>query len=280
MISQVAGLEPIASLYDAFLIDQFGVLHDGRALYPGVIEALRKLKTREKRIVILTNSGKRSDVNRRRILALGLTPDLFDDVLSSGDVARTGIREGKFGPPFTAAGRAFIIGKRGDDYAFGLDLADRPESADFLLFLGSDAPRTSLEDYAHLLKAAAAKAVPALCCNPDRKMLTPLGLAPAPGAIAALYEQLGGPVLWVGKPHGPIYAAALERAGAPPKTRTLCIGDSLEHDICGGQAAGLKTALVRTGVSAALSAKDIRTACDAQPCVPDWILPSFRWNRS
>jgi ribonucleotide monophosphatase NagD (HAD superfamily) len=97
-------------------------------------------------------------------------------------------------------------------------------------------------------------------------MLTRDGLQPAPGAIASLYEEMGGKVEWIGKPHPRIYAAALARIGNPLKA--LCIGDSAEHDVAGGRRAGLGTLIVRTGLSAGLERFDPE---------PDYLMDKLTW---
>ena len=109
---------------------------------------------------------------------------------------------------------------------------------------------------------------PAVCCNPDRLMITSQGLQPAPGAIAALYEEMGGRVNWIGKPYPEIYRQAAALIGNPK--RVLCIGVSPEHDIAGGQAAGFITLLTMTGVSAG---RDLATV---EPR-PDYFMEAFRW---
>ena len=109
--------------------------------------------------------------------------------------------------------------------------------------------------------------VPAICCNPDKLMITSSGLLPAPGAIAALYEAQGGKVQWIGKPYRDIYEHALKVIGTPK--RVLCIGDSAEHDVGGGRGAGLTTLLVRTGVS------EGQTQFDPEP---DYLMERFTWR--
>ena len=99
-------------------------------------------------------------------------------------------------------------------------------------------------------------------------MITPDGLVPAPGAIAALYEEMGGHVTWIGKPHPQIYAEAARLIGNPQ--RILCIGDSAEHDVAGGRAAGFSTLLVMQGVS---QGHDPATLSPA----PDYVMDSFTW---
>jgi ribonucleotide monophosphatase NagD (HAD superfamily) len=99
--------------------------------------------------------------------------------------------------------RSYLIGKDGEDYGFdGITFVENPHDADVILILGSNAPKTSLEQYRERLSGLT---LPAICCNPDKLMLTPQGLMPAPGAIAAIYEEMGGKVTWIGKPYPAIY---------------------------------------------------------------------------
>jgi HAD superfamily hydrolase (TIGR01459 family) len=245
-----------------------------------VLPVLSMLAERGAAVVVMTNSGKRSAANRARLERLGIDRRLFADVVSSGEVAWAGIRDGSWGDAFRPGRRVFIVGRDGDDYGFddlGLQPIDAPVDADCLLILGSNAPTTSLEAYDRMLGEAAARRIPALCCNPDRLMLTAQGMVPAPGAIAERYAAQGGPVTWIGKPHREVYLAALGLAGNPAVSRSLAIGDSIEHDIAGGRGAGLATALVRTGVSADLSPADIDRLCRGQGVFPDWLLPALVW---
>lgn len=279
MARAIEGLAVVASAYDGFCIDQFGVMHDGSAPYPGAVEALQRLTEAGKAVVVLTNSGKRAAPNIARIVSLGFPRDSFTALVSSGEVAWDGLRTGRLGKPFVAGARLGVIGKAGDDYGLdGLDLTllEDWERADGLLILGSDCPRTSLSAYRSLLAPAARSGIPALCCNPDLTMLTRSGLQPSAGAIAALYAELGGPVDFIGKPHAAIYRQAGRLSGLKPG-RMLAIGDSLDHDIAGGAAAGLSTALVRTGVLAGLDADDFDRMVSAAPQQPDFILPGLRW---
>jgi HAD superfamily hydrolase (TIGR01459 family) len=253
---RINGLSEIAADFDGMLIDQFGVIHDGQALYSGTLRVLSELKALGIPVAVMTNSGKRAEANRRRLVKMGVPRDCFVDAVSSGEVA--------FNALTTA--RAFLIGKDGEDYGFdGITFTDDPHDAEVMLILGSNAPMTSLDDYRKLFTGLD---LPAICCNPDRLMLTPEGLMPAPGAIAALYEEMGGKVSWVGKPYPGIYKEAARIIGNPK--RILCIGDSAEHDVAGGRAAGLSTLLVLQGVSAGHDP----AALSPQP---DFVMDCFRW---
>ena len=250
-------LSAVAARFDGMLIDQFGVIHDGEKLSPGIRETLEHLRREKIPVVIMTNSAKRADANCKRLVAMGLDRTLFVDAISSGEIAYQYLSG-------AAPRRAYIIGRDGDDYGFdNIEPVSDPRDAELLLILGSNAPKTSLDQYRELLSGLT---IPALCCNPDKLMLTRDGLQPAPGTIASLYEEMGGKVEWIGKPHPQIYAAALARIGNP--SEALCIGDSAEHDVAGGRRAGLGTLIVRTGLSAGLERFDPE---------PDYLMDTLTW---
>jgi HAD superfamily hydrolase (TIGR01459 family) len=276
----ISGLADIVDRFDAVLIDQYGVMHDGRRPYPGAVEAMTRLTAMGRAVIVLTNSGKRSAPNRARIERIGFPPSSYTGLVSSGEVTWQGLRGGRFGAPFDEGACICVIGKQGDDYGLDdLDLtfAQAPHAADFIVIAGCDCPRTSLDDYRAALAPAAAKNIPALCANPDRMMLTPAGLQPSSGAIAELYEALGGWVTFVGKPFPAIYRAAAELAEADPQ-RLLCIGDSLDHDVAGGAKAGFSTALVRTGILGGTDDAELRRLMAAAADQPTYILPSLQFG--
>ena len=253
---RIDGLHEIAPRFDGMLIDQFGVIHDGQTLYPGTAQVLTELHRIGMPVAVMTNSGKRAESNRQRLVKMGVPRDHFVDAVSSGEVAVSGL----------TTKPAFLIGKDGEDYGFdGIEFVNNPKDAEIILILGSNAPKTSLDDYSKLLTGIT---LPAVCCNPDKLMLTPEGLMPAPGAIAALYEEMGGSVTWIGKPYAQIYKEAARLIGNP--ARILCIGDSAEHDVAGGRNAGFATLLVLQGVSAGHAAATLSPQ-------PDYVMDAFQW---
>ncbi len=252
---RIERLAEIAANFDAMLIDQFGVIHDGQKLYPGALGVLQQLHERNIPVVVMTNSGKRAASNMVRLVKMGLPRELFVDAISSGEVAYA----------FVKGKRAYLIGKQGEDYGFdGVTFVPSLAEAELILVLGSNAPETSLMEYENLLRSMH---LPMLCCNPDRLMLTPQGLQPAPGAIAEIYVKMGGKVKWIGKPFPEIYHAALKLLGQPQ--RVLCIGDSAQHDVAGGKSVGLATLLVLAGVSAG------QKIANQEP-QPDYWMQEFR----
>ncbi len=269
------GLAEVIAAHDVFLVDQFGVLHDGRTLYPGAIGALQAIKAAGKTAVILTNSGKRAAQNEERLVQMGLPRDSFSAVASSGEVGWHAIDEGLFGPPFVPGAKLFLVGRRGDDYGLGgLDLTftDEPTKASGLLILGCDAPRVSLAHYRRLFAPAAQAGIPALCSNPDTWMLSSKGLQPAPGALADIYEDLGGTVRYLGKPYADIYRYALNLAPAVPASRVLAIGDSVEHDIAGATRLGLSSLLIRGGILAEVDGAGLENLYEEYQAWPTYVM--------
>lgn len=276
-IPSLSGVRALAEQFDFFILDQFGVLHDGTAPYAGAVEALSQLKAAGKRILLLSNSGKRSAPNEARLVRLGFKPGSWDHFLSSGEVAwrmlAGELRE-------TGASRCLLIARDGDRSAIDglpLTLTESGADAEIVLLSASEGDRYDLDHYRRLLEPAAANGARCICTNPDKVMLTSLGPRFGAGRIADLYVELGGEVSWIGKPFPRIYAAALELLGDPPTARVVCIGDSIEHDIAGGRAAGLNTALVATGILETATAAEREQLFTEHGAAPDFLLPAFVW---
>lgn len=278
----------VAALCDTVLVDQFGVLHDGHTPYEGAREALIALRGDGRRVVLVSNSGKRAAANTDRLERLGFGPGCFDLVMTSGEVAHALIRSGHIALPAShdARPRCLVIDRGGGREALaglGLAFTERAEEADLVVIAGSRADEVPLDETMAALAPAARRGVPALCTNPDRHMLTPVGIRPGAGAIAALYERAGGSATWIGKPHAAIYEAIDRALGGIDWSRTLGIGDSAEHDIAGVQAMGGMGLLVETGVAGAADtagAADGRDAggaggADGSPHVPSLERPRY-----
>jgi len=273
-----ASLAALAARYEVFFVDQFGVLHDGTAPYPGTVDALVALKRAGRTIILLSNSGKRSAVNEERLVKLGFTPGSWDCFLTSGEVAWDLLS----GEASALMGRRCLYISRGDDGSaidgLHLDIVESGADADLVLLTGSEGDRFSLDHYRAILAPAARAGAPCICTNPDKVMLTTSGPSFGAGRIAELYEELGGRVRWIGKPYPDIYEAALKKAGNPAPAGVVCIGDSIEHDVAGGSAAHLATELVRSGILADLSDAELDRAFRRHKVKPDHILPRFAWR--
>ncbi len=277
MTRMVGGLEALAGRFDAFLVDQFGVVLDGVGAYPFAPAALARLAAQGKPVLFLSNSGKRAAANEARLGALGFRRGDYLGVLSSGEAAH-GLLARRIGADIGAGAPVWLHGRDDDASAVaGLDLrrCEDPAQAALIVLAGSRGEVMTLGDYARLLAPAARAGVPCLCTNPDLTMLTARGRHFGAGRIAALYAELGGSVDYVGKPHPLIYAEAARRLPGIAPGRILCIGDSPAHDLAGGRAAGHATALVRSGIHAGLDDAALAALCAAEGAAPDFILPAF-----
>jgi HAD superfamily hydrolase (TIGR01459 family) len=267
-------LADLLDRYDVFFVDQFGVLIDGQQAYPGAVDALQQLKRANKRVLLLSNSGKPGTSSVDRLARMGFAPALFDHVVTSGDTSLAlghSLIKGK-------GGRGLTISRDGDQslsQGLGLDSTSNPALADLLLLTGSEADTVSMDDYMRLLQTLAQRNVPCICTNPDQLMLSCAGLVAGAGALADLYEGMGGTVRRVGKPFPEIYQHAWRTVGEPTKSKILCIGDSLDHDGLGAARFGAPFALVRTGVDATLRPAELRNRAVKQNMPITHLLASF-----
>ena len=265
----------IASSFKAVFFDQYGVLHDGRKPYPGAKDALAALKSRGVKIVVLSNSGRTGAANAERMTSLGFEPELYDFLVTSGDVARTLLKRGHFPVLLAPRARCFVISTDEDDefaWALGVVPTAHSDEADLVIIAGSQADKVSLDDYRASLAPAAQRGTPCICVNPDKLMLTASGNAPGAGHIAEIYEELGGAVTWVGKPFPEIYLAAAGLSQVQNPRDVLCVGDSVEHDIAGANRFGAFAALVRTGILAGLSDKELAAEIGRRETLPDYVI--------
>jgi HAD superfamily hydrolase (TIGR01459 family) len=276
-IPKLTGLHDLLPRFDVFFLDQFGVLHDGSAPYPGAVEALTRLKSAGKTILLLSNSGKRSAPNEARLAKLGFQSGSWDHFVSSGEVAWRHLAKSL--PKEGLELRCLLIARDGDRSAvegLSLRVTQTSEDAEIVLLAGSEGDVFTLDHYRRLLEPAAARRVTCVCTNPDKIMLTSVGPCFGAGRIAELYEEMGGPVHWIGKPFPEIYTAAKELLRNPTPSRIVCIGDSIEHDIVGGRRAGLSTALLASVLEASTDAGIDRLFAE-YGASPDFLLPAFIW---
>jgi HAD superfamily hydrolase (TIGR01459 family) len=254
-IRQVEGLGEISDRYDAILCDIWGVLHNGVASFGQASEALSAFRRRGGAVVLISNAPRPSAPIRRQLVKLGVSPDAFDAIATSGDVTIELIEERiddpvlHIGPArdlslFEAAAEA--TGRRPRLVAL--------DEADYALCTGLWNDETETPgDYDPVLGAMAARDLTMVCANPDIVIHRGDVLVYCAGALARRYEEIGGPVVYAGKPHPPIYARAIalaERALRAPldRARVLAIGDGMKTDIAGAAAAGLDALFVTHGI--------------------------------
>lgn len=268
----------VSSAADALLIDQFGTLHDGTAPYPGAVHALKYLRWQNKKIVLLSNSGRRVSANLARMRTLGFPDDLFDLCITSGEVAWRSLRAD---PPDYLKGptRALLLARdRSLDILDGFDvtLARDAEDADFVLVAGSEADRIPYAQIWTGLQPALDRGLPAICTNPDFEMIVDGRLYPGAGLIATEYYERGGNVRFFGKPHQSVYREAFAALPDINRGRIIGVGDSLQHDVHGAGLAGIQSLLVLNGLLADKTATQVKHEIARYRHQPDYIATSFR----
>ena len=272
-------LEDLADQFDAFFIDQFGVLMDASGPYPFAVDTVKRLSEYGKPIVLISNSGKRAKKNCDRLERLGFELNLFTAVITSGEVAYWTIKN-KFQESYSTTPKIYLISRDADTSpinGISCETAKNTDEADYLLIAGSESDTKPLSYYRSLLEPLATRGVPAFCTNPDLMMLTPNGTSFGAGLIAKEYEKMGGSVKWFGKPYPPIYKFALNKIPKIEPKKVLCIGDSVEHDIRGGYFANCKRALVRSGIHSKTNLKELTKSLE-KPDMPDFVLLNFSFS--
>jgi HAD superfamily hydrolase (TIGR01459 family) len=244
--------EPLARDYDVLLCDVWGVIHNGMTAFPAACDALTRFRQRGGTAILITNAPRSGDAVARILDRLGVPRDAYDAITSSGDVTR-GIVASRL--PQTL----FHLGPERDLSIFGgLDVTFAAlENADYVVCSGLFDDTTETPDnYRDTLAAMRARALFMVCANPDVVVERGDTLVYCAGALADAYAALGGEVLYCGKPHAPIYDAALAKAAAsrgattPARKRVLAIGDSVRTDLKGAAAFGLDYMFVTSGIHA------------------------------
>ena len=287
-ISILPGLAALAADYDGYILDVWGVMHQGGPAYPEALACVRRLREAGKRVVFLSNAPRLAHQVEIVLNGKGVDAALYDAVVASGDAARLALADRENLAVDGLGSRYHLLGPPGSDdvldglgYALARDVAD----ASFLLGIGLDDGCNTVEAHEPILKAAAARDLPMICVNPDLLVIR-LGVQePCAGALAARYEELGGRVRYYGKPYPDVYDLALARLDLPP-ARVLAVGDGLATDIAGANAAGLDSVLITGGLLAdalalapgeAPSTRDLEEACQAAGARPRAALTTFAW---
>jgi HAD superfamily hydrolase (TIGR01459 family) len=247
------GIAALAPRYDGFVLDLWGVVHNGIAPLPGAVECMHALIAKGKSIALLSNAPRRADDVIRRIAQIGVPRDAYNYVMSSGEEAWQYLRR-RDEPFYTALGQRclHICSDRDLEIRDGLDLefVAAPEEADFVLNTGPAGWDDTVEDYVPLLRRSLARDLPMICANPDLVVMHGDTLALCAGALAQWYERNGGKVRWHGKPDPSVYRSCLALLGRD-RSRVLAVGDSLRTDIAGAAAAGIDSLFVVGGIHAA-----------------------------
>ena len=285
----LGGISALAPDYDGFVLDLWGVVHDGIEPYPGALDCLARLRAAGKATVLLSNAPRRAAVVIEAMAAMGIPRDCYGAVLSSGEATWHALRY-RADPWHAALGRRFhLIGGAGDRGLLdGLDIeeAARAGAADFILNIGVVGDDETVAIYESALAEGAAAGVPMVCANPDLEVIRGGRRVVCAGLLAARYQALGGHVRYHGKPHAPVYRECLAMLGVADRARVVAIGDSLRTDIAGARGAGIDSVLVTGGIHGdelgvahgeEADAAAVTAACRKAGEAPVAAVPAFVW---
>ena len=239
----MSSIAQVAAPYRAILCDIWGVVHDGARLLPGAAERLLAWKADGKRIILLTNAPRPASTVQRDLDRIGLPRAAYDAITSSGEAGIAALVD----PP-RDVGFLGTADDRADLLAHGVSLID--DGFTEVACTGLDEWRDDPGDYRALLEGWARRDVLLHCLNPDRVVIHCGRREACAGALADMYEALGGRVCWYGKPHAPIYHHALSLAGDPPLSEVLAIGDGPVTDMLGAARMGVDAIFVSHGIHA------------------------------
>jgi HAD superfamily hydrolase (TIGR01459 family) len=236
---------------DVVLSDIWGVVHNGLDSFPDACAALHSFRQQGGCVVLITNAPRPADSVQRQLRKLGVADDVYDAIVSSGDLTRHFVAD-------HLGQKIFWLGPERDRSIYrGLNPEFAPlEQAESIICTGLlDDETESAEDYRGMLLQARARRLPMICANPDIVVERGDRLIYCAGAVAELYRELGGEVTFYGKPHRPIYeramAIAAERHGrAAALNRVLAIGDSVRTDLAGAHGFGIDCLFVTRGIHA------------------------------
>lgn len=282
----IDGAGSLLEAYDVLLCDIWGVVHDGKRVHPEANMALKRFRSRGGSVVLVSNSPSPSPGVARILDDKGVERDAWDRIVSSGDLALRRIASEGYrhilgiGP--TRRDRLFFEALPG--LSAGIETADAVACTGLV-----DDRREHPEDYLPTLRMARERNLPFVCANPDLNVHVGADLLPCAGAIATLYEELGGSVHWAGKPHPIAYETALEiamelRSVQVARSRVLAIGDSIRTDLAAAAAAGVDALFITSGihrddvmVDGAISRSSLAIALSELGRKPVASATSLRW---
>jgi HAD superfamily hydrolase (TIGR01459 family) len=271
----------LAALIDAqkpksLLVDLWGVIHDGEALYPGVVDGLGYLKQKKVSVIFLSNAPRRASVAEANLKRLGIARDLYTGIITSGEATFDYLSASS---PW---GKNYIyIGPEKDRTLLdGLPYTEvtQAKEASFAICTGFDHDDSTLAEKMPALTAAYIAKLPLVCSNPDMEIVRLSGKRPlCAGVMALWYEEQGGNAYYFGKPYKNIYDLAIKTYNLEPQT-TLAIGDNLDTDIKGANNYGVRSVLVTGGVlnQELQSGKKLEDICQANGNIPSFTIASFR----
>ena len=235
---ELSHLSEIYKNYDTFIIDLWGVIHNGVALNPSAISAIEQLENNSKKIVFLSNAPRPSSKVVNFLLKMNMDKKYLLNVMTSGEAAMHAINKNQFGKTF------FHLGPSRDTSVFEKVKNNKTdlESCDFIICTGLfDEHDDDLEYYKNFLKKYISKKL--VCTNPDLIVHRGNEEELCAGSVAKVFEKLGGEVVYFGKPYKEIYKMCFNT-----NEKVLAIGDNLRTDIKGANNLNIDCIFISEGV--------------------------------
>ena len=262
----INALTEVSGDYDVLFCDLWGCVHNGRVAYPAAIAALQDFRRQGGRVALMTNAPRPRRFVAEQIARLNVPRDAWDDIVTSGDAAQDAMWAGEVGRRVWHIGTekdlGFFAGPD-DPRASGIERVAFEDAEGIVATGPFDETNETPEDYREVLEQAAARGLKMLCANPDIVVDVGETRIYCAGALAQLYEQIGGTALYFGKPHAPIYDLARRHLGIDAGVRILCIGDGISTDVDGGRRQGLDTLFITGGLAAEHLGPDVENPEDA-----------------
>jgi HAD superfamily hydrolase (TIGR01459 family) len=288
-MEHLSGFAPLAERYDGFVLDLWGVIHDGINAFPHAVDCLRRLREAGKRTLLLSNVPRPNAAVQTMMRGMGIEDALYTDVLTSGEAVRRAL----ISPPdlwWAELGqKVFHLGPARDlPVLEGLPLqrVSSPAEGNFVLNTGPDDHRnpSDMGEFEDVLADCARHSLPMICANPDLEVIRGGVRVLCAGSLALRYQELGGDVRSLGKPDPAIYQPVLQQLGLPAE-RVLAVGDSLRTDIAGAAGVDIDACWVLDGVHGAAlrdasggfdtaQADAMARDADVRPVAS---IPRFRW---
>ena len=237
-MKELKHLSEVFKSYDTFVIDLWGVMHNGVVLNSKAVEAVEHLKNNSKKIVFLSNAPRPSSKVINFLLKMNLDKKYLLNVMTSGEAAIDAINQNKFGKTF------FHLGPPRDTSLFEKQKNNKTEieKCDFILCTGLfDNHEDDLSYYKNFLKEHISKKL--ICTNPDLTVHRGNIEELCAGSVAKVFEELGGKVIYYGKPYKEVYNKCFDKG-----EKVLAIGDNLRTDIKGANNLNIDSIFITEGV--------------------------------
>lgn len=278
----------LADLYDYFVFDVWGVIHDGSSAYDGVVEAIKFLRNKNKKICFLSNAPRRASKVAIVLEKYGITSDLYDFILTSGEATYFDLEKNQKNNFANFGSNYFYIGPQKDiDLLQGLNykMVVDASQASFAIATGFDGDNSVLAEKMPQLLEAKKFNLPLICVNPDMIVVKQNGLELiCAGALALEYKKMNGEVLYYGKPFSAVYEMVCEIFSCNKNEKIVAVGDGLETDIKGAVDFGIDSVLITGGIlSNKLGVKygqiadknKLETICKNYQLFPNFVIPGL-----